>query len=84
MHKTHIFNQKDNAKFFLPTYLPYFFWDRYRKQTIYFLGPIINIYYIHTHISDTVLRFPLKIPTGGLQGLKASRQMLASFPCLAS
>ena len=25
MHKTHIFDQKNNAKSFLPTYLPYFF-----------------------------------------------------------
>ena len=38
MHKTHIFDQKNNAKkiFFLPTYLPYFFSGRYRKQTIFF------------------------------------------------
>ena len=43
MHKTHIFDQKNNAKFFpLLTYLPYFFSDRYRKQTILFLGIIIN------------------------------------------
>ena len=34
MHKTHIFDQKNNANnFFLPTYLPYFFPDHYRKQT---------------------------------------------------
>ena len=26
-------------KFFLQTYLPYFFSDRYRKQTIYFFRP---------------------------------------------
>ena len=35
MHKTHIFDQKNNAKFFLMTYLPYFF----RTVT----GPLKNI-----------------------------------------
>ena len=40
MHKTHIFEQKNNAKKkILPTYLPYFFSDAYRKQTIYFFRP---------------------------------------------
>ena len=40
MHKTHIFDQKNNAKkIFLSTYLPYFFTGRYRKQTIYFFRP---------------------------------------------
>ena len=41
MHKTHIFDQKNNAKKIknLPTYLPYFFSDRYRKQTISFFRP---------------------------------------------
>ena len=40
MQKTHIFDQKNNAKkIFLPTYLPYFFSERYRKQTIYFFRP---------------------------------------------
>ena len=40
MHKTHIFDQKNNAKkIFLPTYLPYLFSSRYRKQTINFLRP---------------------------------------------
>ena len=39
MHKIHIFDQKNNPKnIFLPTYLPYFILDRYRKQTISFLG----------------------------------------------
>ena len=39
MHKTHIFDQNNNAKIiFLPTYVPYFFSDRYRKQTIFFLS----------------------------------------------
>ena len=38
MHKTHILDQKNNEFFFLPTYLPFFFLDRYRKQTINFLG----------------------------------------------
>ena len=45
MHKTHIF---DNKIFFLPTYLPYFFSDCYRKQTIFFLALAVkqnsNIY----------------------------------------
>ena len=40
MHKTEIFDQKNNAKkFFLPTYLPYFFMDCYRKKTISFFRP---------------------------------------------
>ena len=40
MHKTHIFDQKNNEKKnLLPTYLPYFFSDRYRKQTISFFKP---------------------------------------------
>ena len=40
MHKTHIFDQRNNAKKkFLPSYLPYFFSDRYRKQTIFFSWP---------------------------------------------
>ena len=34
MHKTHIFDQKNNA-----TYLPYIFSDRYRKQTFSFFRP---------------------------------------------
>ena len=39
MHKTHIFDHKKNAKkIFLPTYLPYFVFARYRKQTTFFLG----------------------------------------------
>ena len=46
MHKTHIFDQKNKAKKekFLPTYLPYFFSGRYRKQTIVFLGLRIQIH----------------------------------------
>ena len=40
MHKTHIFDQKNNAKKNVFTDLPtLFFSDRYRKQTIYFLRP---------------------------------------------
>ena len=40
MHKSHIFDQRNNEKkMFLPTYLPYFFPDRYRKQTISFFRP---------------------------------------------
>ena len=40
MHKTHIFDQKNNTKIkFLPTYLSYFFSVRYRKQTISFFRP---------------------------------------------
>ena len=61
MHKTHIFDQKNNAKkMFLPTYLPYFFSDRYRKQTIYFFRPnlteIINrlLESIYTHCEEPV------------------------------
>ena len=48
MHKTHIFDQKNNAKIFFlpPTYLPYFFSDRYRKQTVYFFRPNENNYNI--------------------------------------
>ena len=39
MHKTHIFDQKNNAKKIYFTDLPtLFFSDRYRKQTIFFLG----------------------------------------------
>ena len=37
MHKTHIFDKKIMQKKF--TYLPYFFSDRYRKQTISFSRP---------------------------------------------
>ena len=37
MHKTHIFDQKNNAKNYFFTNLPtLFFLDRYRKQTISF------------------------------------------------
>ena len=32
--------KKKKKKKDLPTYLPYFFWNRYRKQTIFFLGLI--------------------------------------------
>ena len=39
MHKTHIFDQKNNEFFFLATYLPYLFLDPYRKQTISFFRP---------------------------------------------
>ena len=41
MHKTHIFDQKNHAKKkdFTNLYLPYFFSDRYRKQTIFFSWP---------------------------------------------
>ena len=47
MHKTHIFDQKNNAKnIYLPTYLPYFFPDRYRKQSIYFSWPMCMYMYI--------------------------------------
>ena len=38
MHKTLIFDQKI-MDFFLPTYLPSFILDRYRKQTISFFRP---------------------------------------------
>ena len=49
MHKTHIFDQKDNNEFFLPTYLPYFFSYSFRKQTISFLGlySITDIIILH-------------------------------------
>ena len=40
MHKTRIFDKKNNPKiYFLRTYLPYFFTDHYRKQTISFFRP---------------------------------------------
>ena len=39
MHETLIFEQENNHNIYiLPTYLPYFFSERYRKQTI-FSGP---------------------------------------------
>ena len=45
MHKTHIFDQKNNQKnILLPTYLPYFFSDCYRKQTISFFRPKLNVF----------------------------------------
>ena len=31
--------KKKKKKKDLPTYLPYFFWNRYRKQTIFFFRP---------------------------------------------
>ena len=34
-------------KFFLPTDLPYFFSDRYRKQTIFFSWPNMQIYFLN-------------------------------------
>ena len=37
-YKSHIFDQNIVQNYFLPTYLPYFISDRYRKQTIFFLG----------------------------------------------
>ena len=44
LYKIHIFDQKNNEiLFFLPTYLPYFFSDRYRKQTISFFRPYFII-----------------------------------------
>ena len=41
MYKTHIFDQKNNEKkILLLTYLPYFFLDCYRNQTIFFSRPM--------------------------------------------
>ena len=43
MHKTHIFDQKNNAKnIFLLTYLPYFFRTVTGNKKYIFLGLIFN------------------------------------------
>ena len=52
MHKTHIFDQINSEKNVLLTYLPYFFSDHYRKQTIFFSRP----YYSVSKACDIVLR----------------------------
>ena len=45
MHKTHIFDQKNNAKKKYFTDLPtLIFSDHYRKQTIFFSWPKANLY----------------------------------------
>ena len=47
----HIFDLKNSEKnFFLPTYLLYFFSDRYRKQTINFFRPrpLVKVTAFHT------------------------------------
>ena len=55
MHKTHIFDQNDSAKnIFLPTYLPYFFPDRYRKQTIFFSWPQPEERQSNLHLYDSL------------------------------
>ena len=57
MHKTHIFDQENNAKkMFLQTYLPYFFSDPYRKQTISFYRPY-NIWRLRGGLSYQVVLF---------------------------
>ena len=68
MHKAYNFDQKDN-NFFLLTYLPYFFADRYRKQTIYFLGliditllPLSNTLCIQENEINKIMRLkPMKV-----------------------
>ena len=47
MHKTHIFDQKNNAKKnILPTYLPYFFQSVTGNKQLIFLGLIESEYNI--------------------------------------
>ena len=61
MHKTHIFDQKNNAKKnILLTYLPYFFSDRYRKQTIIFFRPyfLYTVMLAEVHLDDIFFNFP--------------------------
>ena len=52
MHKTHIFDQRNNAK---NANLPYFFSDCYRKQTIYFFRPKYKGNSVHlTELQDSI------------------------------
>ena len=55
MHKTDIFDPKNNVILFLTTYLPYFVLDRYRKQTISFFKPYdeFNCPFTHQNHADS-------------------------------
>ena len=49
--------KKKKKKKDLPTYLPYFFWNRYRKQTIFFFRPKYQVlpFMIHIVLEPTVV-----------------------------